>query len=875
MIGKSHRSYRIEAQLGAGGMGVVYKAVDSRLGRTAAIKILSTGTLNAEIERRFVQEAKAASSLNHPNIVTIYDIDTQEIDGQPVPYIAMEYVAGETLDHLIGKKGLRIRDVLKYAVQIADALAAAHAAGIVHRDLKPSNVIVTPQGVVKILDFGLAKLSEPAGTDAYAETMHGEGSPLTEEGTIMGTVAYMSPEQADGKKVDTRSDVFSFGSVLYEMVTGQRAFSGGSKLSSLSAVLYKDPQPASQTVADIPPELDRIISRCLKKNPERRWQTMADVKVALEELRDEMDSSNFAVGSPSLEPRNMSPRNVLGGNTSARNTSPRSTSPARLWVGVGLLAGILLGLGLRISYERRYSPPPEPPSYKRLTFRRGDVTSAKFAPGDTVVYSAEWDGAPSTLFSAQPGNREAQPLGLPSARVLAISPRGEMAILLGGEDVGTLARVPYGGGAPREVLEGVSGADWGPDGESLAVVRALGGKFRLEYPIGTVLYETEKRPPQMPRVSTDGKLVAFFDFDVEVGDYALCVVGANHPRQVLSRGWRSIGALNWSPDNHEVWFSGGHPGGDPALYAVTLSGSQRLVSQTGGMIVMQDVARDGRVLLSTVNSRLGILYLPPKGPAQRDLAWLDSSLLYDLSNDAQSLVFVELSSGQGRNSAIYLRKTDGSPAIQLGYGNRPSLSPDGKWVACIHHEAERSTLMLLPTGPGESRFAKIEGMHFDGVEWFPDNKRILFTGNETGHTTRTWMYDPETDKSTPLTPEGTRGMRVSPDGKWFITMDPHKLLLSPVAGGDSKTIGDLQEGESVVRWSGDGRYLFLQQREPASIKISRLDVTTHRKEPWLVVKVPEPGAQFFGPLALSADGKACATTFQRDLANLFLVRGLK
>ena len=854
MIGKSLRSYRIEAKLGAGGMGVVYKAVDSRLGRTAALKILSTATLSPERERRFVQEAKAASSLNHPNIVTIYDIDTQEIDGKPVQYIAMEYVAGETLDHLIGQKRLRIRDVLKYAVQIADALAAAHTAGIVHRDLKPSNVIITPQGVVKILDFGLAKLSEEGDADAYAETMHGEGSPLTEEGTILGTVAYMSPEQADGKNVDSRSDVFSFGSVLYEMATGQRAFAGGSKLSSLSAVLYRDPQPASESAADIPPELDRIIARCLKKDPERRWQTMADVKVALEELREDFDTSKTGIVRPLPSVRR----------------KPRT----RVWAGIGVLAGVLLGYALRFSLDRWFIRPAEPPSFQRLTFRRGDVTSAKFALGDTVVYSAEWDGAPDALFSAQPGNREARPLVLPSARVLAISPRGEMAILLGGEDVGTLARVPFGGGSPREVLEGVSGADWGPDGDSLAVVRAVAGKFRLEYPIGTVLYETEKRPPMMPRVSADGKLVAFFDFDVEVGDYALCVVGPSHPKQVLSRGWRAIGALNWSPDNREVWFSGGQPGGDPALYAVTLTGVQRLVTQTGGIIVMQDVARDGRVLLSTVNSRLGILYLPPNGSPQRDLSWLDSSLIYELSNDAQSLVFVELSNGQGRNSAIYLRKTDGSPAIQLGYGNRPSLSPDGKWVACIHHELDRSSLMLLPTGPGETQFPKIEGMHFDGVEWFPDNKRILFTGNETGHETRTWVYDLETNKTTPVTPEGTRGIRVSPDGRWFITVDPHKLLLTPIGGGEPKTIADLNS-ESVVRWSGDGHYLFLQQREPTSIRISRLDTATQRKEAWLVVKAPEPGATFMGPVALSADGKACATTFQRDLANLFLVRGLK
>jgi len=859
MIGKSLRSYRIEAKLGAGGMGVVYKAVDSRLGRSVAIKILTATALNADRERRFVQEAKAASSLNHPNIVTIYDIDTQEIDGKPVQYIAMEYVAGDTLDHVIGRKGLRIRDVLKYAVQIADALSAAHAAGIVHRDLKPANVIVTPQGLIKILDFGLAKLNEATEADAYAETLHGEGSPITEVGTILGTVAYMSPEQADGKKVDARSDVFSFGSVLYEMTTGQRAFAGGSKLSSLSAVLYKDPQPPSQTIPEIPPELDRIIGRCLKKDPERRWQTMADVKVALEELREETDSSKVGILTPA--------------------SGARIVPQARRWHIARLLTGIVLGVALGlvsgISYEQKFFR-PEPPSFQRLTFRRGDVTSAKFAPGNTIVYSAEWDGTPSTLFSAQPGNREATPLQLPSARVLAISQSGEMAILLGGADVGTLARVPFGGGAPREILEGVSGADWGPDGESLAVVRVVGGRYKLEYPVGTVLYETDKRPPMMPRVSADGKLVAFFDYDAEVGDYSLCVVGPSYPRQVLSRGWRAIGALNWSADNHEIWFSGGQPGGDPALYAVTLAGVQRLVSQTGGIIVMQDVARDGRVLLSTVNSRLGILYLPPNGAAQRDLAWLDSSLLYDISNDGKSIVFAELSNGQGRNSAIYLRNTDGSPAVRLGNGHRPALSPDGKWVACIHHEGERSGLMLLPTGPGESRFPNIEGIHFDDVEWAPDNKRILFTGNETGHATRTWIYEVEENKWTPLTPEGTRGTRVSPDGRWFVTVDAHKLLLSPLGGGgESKTIVDLQKGESVVRWSGDGRYLFLQQREPASIKISRLEVATHRQEPWLVVRVPEPGAAFFGPLALSADGKACASTFQHDLANLFLVKGLK
>jgi eukaryotic-like serine/threonine-protein kinase len=855
MVGKTLRSYRIESKLGAGGMGIVYKAVDSHLDRPVAIKVLVASAVSADREKRFAQEAKAASSLNHANIVTIYDIDTQEIDGEPVRYIAMEYVAGATLDHLIGRKGMAVRSALKYAVQIADALATAHAAGIVHRDLKPSNVMVTSQGLVKVLDFGLAKLNEGAEADVFAETLHGDGVPLTEEGTILGTVAYMSPEQAEGKKVDARSDIFSFGSVLYEMLTGRRAFAGGSKLSALSGILHTEPQPASQTVPEVPAELDRIIGRCLKKDPARRWQSMADVKVALSEVHDEMDTGIVETSRP----------------MSARRSA---AFPAKRWLILGALSLVLIGLALGAYSARRYLR-AESLTFQRLTFRRGDVTAAKFGPGDAVVYSAQWDGAPSTLFSTQPGNREARPLGLPTGRILAISGAGEMAILLGGDPAGTLARAPFGGGAPREMLENVSAADWSPSGDTLAVVRMIGGKHRLEYPVGNVLYENEVRPPMAPRVSGDGKLVAFFDYDAEVGDYSLSVVGLNQPKRVLSRGWRAIGSLNWSPRGDEIWFSAGKPDSDPALYAVGLSGKQRFLTQAPGWIVMQDVAADGRVLLSLVNSRLGIRYVDFPRSIERDLAWLDASVLYELSTDAKSLLFVELSNGEGRNAAIYLRNTDGSAAVRLGYGNRPSLSPDGKWIVCIRHEPASSRLMLLPTGPGESRFLKIGGVHFESLAWFPDSKRIVFTGNESGRPVRTWTYDLDSEKATPLTAEGTRGGPVSPDGRWFVVGDPHRLSLAPVGGGVPRTIGELTNGQAVMRWSTDGRYLFLQQPEGKTIKISRLDVASGRKEPWQTLKVPEPGAEFIGALALSADGKACAFTFQHDLANLYLVKGLK
>jgi Tol biopolymer transport system component/predicted Ser/Thr protein kinase len=853
MVGKTLRSYRIESKLGAGGMGVVYKAVDSHLDRTVAIKVLVASAVSADREKRFVQEAKAASSLNHTNIVTIYDIDTQEIDGKPVRYIAMEYVAGETLDHLIGRKGLAVRTSLKYAAQIADALATAHAAGIVHRDLKPANVMVTPQGLVKVLDFGLAKLTEEGQADAFAETLHGDGASLTDEGTILGTVAYMSPEQAEGKRVDGRSDIFSFGSMLYEMVTGRRAFAGGSKLSSLSAILHTEPQPASHTVPDIPLELDRIIARCLKKDPARRWQNIADVKVALDELRDETESS-------SIDPRRL---------TSADRREPL---PAKRWLILGALSLLLVGLALG-AYSARRLLLSAPLTFRRLTFRRGDVTAAKFGPGDAIVYGAKWDGTPSTLFSTQPGNREARLLGLPTGRILAISHAGEMAILLGDDTVGTLALVPFGGGAPREVLENVSGADWGPSG--LAVVRTIGGKHRLEYPVGTVLYEIDTLPPVAPRVSSDGKLVSFFDYDVEVGDYSLCVVGLNQPKRVLSRGWRAVGSLNWSPQGGEIWFSASQPGSDPALYAVSLSGKQRFLAQAPGWIVMQDVAADGRVLLSTVNSRLGIRYINFDHSTERDLAWLDASFLYEISSDAKSLLFVELSYGEGRNAAIYLRKIAGSAAVRLGYGNRPSLSPDGKWVVCVRREPGRSRLMLLPTGPGESRFLNVDGVYYESLGWFPDSKRVVFSGNESGRPVRTWMYDLDTEKATPLTPEGTRGSQVTPDGHWFVIADPHRVSLAPIGGGATRNITKLQNGEAVVRWSGDGHYLFLRQPEGETIKISRLDIATGRKEPWQTLKVPEPGAEFIGALALSPDGKACAFTFQHDLANLYLVTGLE
>src|SRR5713101_2598 len=292
MTGRTIGHYRILEQLGAGGMGIVYKALDSHLDRFVAIKVLPPEKVaNAERKRRFVQEAKAASALNHPNIITIHDIASEN----GIDFIAMEYVPGRTLDELINRKGLRLNEALKYAVQIADALAKAHSAGIIHRDLKPANIMVTENGLVKVLDFGLAKLAETA-TSEFGETatVRAPQGPNTEAGTIVGTTAYMAPEQAEGKKMDARSDIFSFGSVLYEMVTGRRAFHGDSKMSTLSAILKDEPRSVSSVAPDVPRDLERIISQCLRKDPERRFQHMDDLKVALLDLEEESNSGKLS-----------------------------------------------------------------------------------------------------------------------------------------------------------------------------------------------------------------------------------------------------------------------------------------------------------------------------------------------------------------------------------------------------------------------------------------------------------------------------------------------------------------------------------------------------------------------------------------------------
>jgi eukaryotic-like serine/threonine-protein kinase len=521
-----------------------------------------------------------------------------------------------------------------------------------------------------------------------------------------------------------------------------------------------------------------------------------------------------------------------------------------------------------------------PPEFQRLTFRRGDVTGARFAPGGTVVYSAEWGGAPCSIFSMRPGSRENRTLPLPPSRLASVSVNGELAILIGAGSLGTtgtLARVPLEGDVPREILENVVDADWSPDGKQLAVVRTLGREHRLEYPISKVLYSNDSRPPHGIRISPDGRSIAFFDFDPQIGDFAIATVDSNGGKRILSRGWRGTAQLAWRPDGKEIWFSASTTMNDPVLHAVTMSGELRRVVQIPNWIIVEDIAPDGRVLVGATSSRIGMMCLPPGAAAERDLSWLDTSLASGLSSDGKTILFNELSSGEGRNAAIYVRGTDGSPAKLLGHGNLPVLSPDAKWVLCVRRETQGSQLMLLPTGPGETRILSSNVVRSDAAEFFPDGRRILFTGSEPERPPRTFVLDLSGGKPRPVTPEGVKASGLSPDGGFAVSTHGGEISLVPVAGGAPRPIARILPPESVSGWHQDGRRLYLRSPDSkgTTTRVYLLDVSTGKREMYREIRAPEPGSLLLPPLAITPNGKSYAYSFQRDLCNLYLVAGLQ
>jgi len=729
--------YEVLEKLGEGGMGVVWKARDTRLERFVALKLLPAAmTADPERRRRFVLEARAASALNHPNIVTIYDID--HADGND--FIAMEYVAGKTLDRLIPKQGLRVGEALKYAVQIADALAAAHAAGIVHRDLKPGNVMVSERGVVKVLDFGLAKLIETSPTDP-SEFVTGMAPPKTQEGTILGTVAYMSPEQAEAKKVDARSDIFSFGTVLYEMLTGRNAFHGDSTISTLAAILRSEPEPLETQAEGIPRELARIVQRCLRKDPERRSQSLAELKLALEELKE--DSESGAIQVPVGVQRK---RNWLPLLAAALALVVIGAAAFRFWPGKTMPEIPLKAVPLTAfpGFERR---PAFSPDGSQVAF------SWNGEKGDNYDIYVQLIGSGRPLRLTTDPGADTGPVWSPDGRSITFvrsSPGRESTIL----------SIPPLGGSEREIaLEGASLAanlnGWTPDGRWLLVslresADQLPGLFLLSVDNG------EKRrltsPPAgvlgdvIGSISPDGHTLAFerrhngTTSSGYAGDiYTLALTGNlvpdGNPKHVtLATG---IGGLAWTADGADIVFSSTLDGA-PALWRTAVSGAakpQRLpVGEDASSLAISPRA-NRLVYEKVIAADLNIWRLDLSSPAAQPTALIastrtDASPQY--SPDGRHIAFRSDRSGRDE---IWTCDADGSNAAQLstiGNAGSPHWSPDSGRIAFDANVQGRWQVFSMSAHGGQAQQLTSGATGGERPSWSHDGKWIYFASNRSG-----------------------------------------------------------------------------------------------------------------------------------------------
>lgn len=841
--------YEILSPLGAGGMGEVYRARDIRLHRVVAVKVLPAGKVaDPDRKRRFLQEAKAASALNHPNIITVHDIAEEH----GTQFIVMEYVPGKALDQLIPRKGLPAAETLKYAIQIADALAKAHAAGIVHRDLKPANIMVTGEGQVKLLDFGLAKLTEaPIGAEDATLTVRD----ATEAGAIVGTVSYMSPEQAEGKPVDARSDIFSFGAVLYEMLTGQKAFQGDSRVSTLAAILTREPKPLSQLVPDVPPELEKLIARCLRKDRERRLQHVADLKVALLDLKEESESGTLA-GAPAK----------------GRQTTRRRWTWAALAVAVALLAAAGWLVVARSGGNQA------PFTVKPITSYLGAAESPTFSPdGSQVAFS--WNGE-------QQDNRDIYVKLVDSGAPLRLttnparddwpawSPDGrQIAFLRASGDAAAqeLLLISPLGGVERKLADlrrGVnanwwSAPAWTPDSKFLAVrddtaivlVSVEGGEKRqlTSPPAGWV-------GDRLAAISPDGGTLAFSRVrNGPTADIFVAPLSDGARARQLTHDNRIISGLAWTPDGKEIVFSSSRAG-DATLWRISASGGtpERLPA-VGADAVQPAIARQGRraaFVRATSRTSFWRLDLSPEGLRRPPVRLVTSSRDDGnpmLSPDGRHIAFGSDRSG---TEELWVCDSQGANAVQLtslGFARNPYWSPDSGNIVFEGRPGDRNLIFVIAAGGGTPRQLGSEEGH--NPSWSRDGRWIYFYARRAG-TIQTWKIPAQGGKEIQLTKHGGGAGIESMDGKCFYyhMAGAPELWKVPVEGGEEALV--TRETPNFMNyWAlGNQGLYFLEPRvaeHQAILKLFRFE--TGRSSP--VALLDEPFPYSLSRLSLPADGR--------------------
>jgi eukaryotic-like serine/threonine-protein kinase len=761
-------AYEIDSFLGAGGMGEVYRAHDTRLGRTVALKVLLPGKAAADVMRwRLLREAKAVSALNHPNIVQLHDV----IEDGTVVCLVMEHISGKPLDQCIPRGGMGTRQAVKYALDIAAGPAAAHSAGVVHRDLKPGNVLVTPEGAAKLVDFGLAKLNQVAPGDDQTTIIAPPGGAFTQLGTIVGTVAYMSPEQAEGKPIDARSDIFSFGSLLYEMLTGQRAFSGDSTISTLSSIVRDEPRPIAEISSGVPRDVQRIVERCLRKDPNRRWQTAIDVRNAL-------DDWSVEAGSTHLH---------------SRASISEVTTRAGGWIlgTVGLLVLIGLGLWAYARLDSRAAPAqatlPVP-----LTAYEGNEISPTFSPdGSQIAFS--WNGEKKDNYDiyVKP-TVGGEPLRLTQHADAdwypAWSPDGQWIAFVraGSGPKYSLMLMPSLGGAERRIVDigAGDGVAWTPDGHYIAAA----DRDNRDRPQAIYLIAVESgeripltNPPESipgdyyPAISADGTMLSFVRYkESNLQElHVLPLSGGYKPdrqSRIVASGFGIYGAA-FLPGREEIVYTAAAVGG-PRLWRARLErpGAATLV-QGAEDVQSVAVSRTNRLAYTRTVRDSDIYRLPvAEGERTRAAVALVTSTYVDraasYSPDGKRIVFASRRTGAYE---IWSCEADGSRAAQLtfykSYSGSPKWSSNGQHIAFDSTVSGRAEIYVMRADGGDKRQITHGRVPSVMPVWSVDGESLFFRSTESGRE-EIWRIPAAGGTAAQMTRNGGSYALPSPDGKY-------------------------------------------------------------------------------------------------------------